>query len=51
MKFNKTAIKVLSLLGFKWYIISDIVKIAIASVGAYFLRPIVAKYFYEEKEI
>ena len=51
LKFNKTAIKVLSLLGFKWYIISDIVKIAIASVGAYFLRPIVAKYFYEEKEI
>lgn len=47
IKFTKESFKVLSIIGLKWYIISDFVKLIICSVGAYFLRPVIAKYFFE----
>ena len=50
IKFTKESIKLLSIIGLKWYIASDFIKMIICSVGAYFLRPVFAKIFYDEPQ-
>ena len=48
IKFTKESIKLLSVIGLRWYFLSDLIKLIICSISAYFLRPIVAKYFFSE---
>ncbi|MGP1587659.1 MAG: biotin transporter BioY [Treponemataceae bacterium] len=48
IKIDLEVIKILGALKFKYYIIADIIKLIIASICAYYLRPICSKYFYEK---